>query len=153
MHGFVVDSLSQHVDDAAPAELFVESREELPAYRGVGVERERLSDLGLRVRHEAAELVQVDADATVILLRVTEYPARTSNQGRRRVARRACRLEYINLAGHRADDQGFEALLRGVRGHGASSLPDVLGSCWRGPLLDRLLTRERSQAPSKGPTG
>ena len=57
----VLDSLAQHVDDAALADLALEARQELPARRAGVCEAQALERIRLRFRQKGRELRPVHA--------------------------------------------------------------------------------------------
>ena len=116
----VLDPVAQHVDGAAPSDLPVEPRQELPPRRPVLPQVERPGRLRLRLVQEDGKLGKVDAVLTIVPIRAPADPARP-RPGRRLV--HGVRLSGITgPPGQRRADQPLQPAFGGVGGHGSASV-------------------------------
>ena len=115
--------LPQHVDDAALADLALQPRQEFLPGRAVVVEVERRHQGRLRRGDEGAQLDKIDGPGPVIGLRIAEQPVVQADERLRLLGESAAGRRGSIAPGHVGDDQGFQALLRGVGFHAAASHP------------------------------
>ena len=113
----VLDAVAQHVDHAALRNLPLQPRQELAPRRAVLGQVQRGGRLGLGDLQEDGELHQVDAVLAVVVVPITQQPARAAVERGRctdRARRGPARGRPHRLAGHGGDDQAFEAFFAGV---------------------------------------
>ena len=120
----VLDPMPQHVDHAALADLALQPGEELLAGGAIVVELERRQQGRLGRGDEGAQLDKIDGPRPVIGLRVAEPPIVQADERLRLLGEAAAAARRrIRPPGHVGDDEGFQALLRGVGSHAAASQP------------------------------
>ena len=113
----VLDAVAQHVDHAALGDLALEPGEEAAARRAVAVERERLGERPAASPRGTPRAGRGRRVLAVVVVRVAEQPAGAAGDGSGGLGRDVLGREQVDVPGHRADDQVFEAALARVGGH------------------------------------
>ena len=112
----MLDTLAQHVDGAALADLTLQASEELAPLGPILAEVKRLDCLGLCLTQECRKLRQVHAVLAVVVVRVAADPS--GSRSGRKLKHSARWRGVTGVARHRRAYQPLQPALAGVRRHG-----------------------------------